>query len=133
MNENSNPTTQRGHMRVALEAAARLNTDHYLLPPHSLTFQGAPFNSGPYTLEMNFHRNPEGLAEWADALGLAVTVKDHHGSSRPHAEARGDVYGVQVRMWALGDEVEYDRYRACESEPDGTVALPAAWSVAVSA
>jgi hypothetical protein len=126
LNENSNPT-QREHMRMALEAAARLNTDYFLTPPQSLTINGAAFNDGPYSLELYFHHNPEGLAEWADALGLAVTVRDLISTSNPLAEARGEAYGTPVRLWALGDESEYDRYSAVASEP---VSLPSAWSAA---
>jgi hypothetical protein len=134
LNEKTNPpTSQREHMRVALDAAERLRADHYVAPPRSLTIQGPAFDSGPYSLELSFHNNPELLAEWADVLGLTVTVRDLAGCHDPLAEARGEVYGVQVRLWALGHEPEQARYRACASESDGPVGLPTEWSAAVTA
>lgn len=136
MNEQSiPPTSQREHMRLALEVAERLRTDYYLAPPRSLTLQGPPFDEGPYSLELCFHQNPERLAEWAGALGLPVTFTARYGPrEKPYVEARGEVHGVQIRMWTLGDLAEHDRYRACASESSEVAGLPAEWSAsAVSA
>jgi hypothetical protein len=109
---NSN-LTQRDHLAAAINAAERLRTDVSLEPPHTIELRGPAGAQGAYSLVLVFFGAPENLARWAAALSAPVTIRGHLSNPRlPYAEAHATVHGVAVKMWALGDEAEYDRYRS---------------------
>jgi hypothetical protein len=120
-------TTQRDHLMAALSAAEQITAASPIVP-RGVTFDGAPFGDGPYSLVLSFHRTPETVAEFAAAFGLPVTYQESYVDGAPYVEARGELFGFQVRAYALGLAGDQERYAACAS----AAGLPVAWSAAVS-
>jgi hypothetical protein len=125
---NENSTDRRDKLMAALSAAEHFVATTPVIP-NSVDV------SDDLSISVYMHERPEDVAAAADAAELALSLRtDHGGAGRPYVQGKGSVQGVSVRVWALGDADEQERYAACvpvsgEAAP-GVDGMPSEWHAA---
>jgi hypothetical protein len=112
---NENLTEERNRWMAALSAAEQLIASMPAIP-YGMSFRDA-------RLDLMVRRGPSDVVAIGAALDLAVTYRERD-DHRPLLEATGEVSGVSVRVWSLGNEDDAEAFQDAVPAP----ALPAAWS-----
>ncbi|WP_367139774.1 MULTISPECIES: hypothetical protein [Streptomyces] len=92
---------RRGHL-AALAVAEHLLSISPIMPT-DVTTKCAPYEIDKPSLDLHFHKSPEGVRALASVLGAEVTAAPHSESDhRLFTSMETVVSGVPVRAWALG-------------------------------
>lgn len=120
-----NLTQKRDYLMAALSAAGKIAEASPVMPDN-VELRAVSGYCKPYDLVVAFHHRPEAVVEFAAAFDLPMALQDDYVNGKPHVEATGTLFGVEVRAYALGERGEQERYAACVA----AVGLPSEWVAA---
>lgn len=114
---NENSTDYRDALMRAQSAAEHLTAAAPIGKYDSVTTSATE-------VSLHLADRPEDVARYGRKSGMSVQLA-LRSDGRPLLEASGEINGVPVRVWSLGQVEDEERYRALAPASP----LPAAWSV----
>lgn len=79
------------------------------VPPSSVTVTCQAFSPEQPNVDVNFHRDRNGVQQLAEALGVVATTRPHSKTDpQLYTEAIAEVAGIPVSVWTLEDAPEMD-------------------------
>lgn len=77
------------------------------VPPTSVMVTCHTLSPDKPSVDVNFHKNPDGVEQLAAALGVEATTQPHSATNpQMYTVATAEVAGIEVQIWTLMDAPE---------------------------